>query len=239
MARITYYLNGVNLNTAGIVVESSTGLIEMPDLKPRKESDWAQMHGKIIDTARPYIKEREIKLNCAWLITTTGTINNVQAAMNYVRETLLNLGQQVRLVVKFPTLNNPLVYNVIQQKGVNFSWKFSGSDVLLKFTISLVEPQPCKAVLKYTAASASAQATLAFTVADGSTTFDIDWGDGTTDYDVAGTASGTPTTYSVSKTHTYTGAADTDYYIIVSGDVYKATITQGTNPNPVLLWTLK
>ena len=237
MERITYYLNGVSLNTAGIVVKSSTGLIEMPDLKPRKESDWAQMHGKIIDTARPYIKEREIKLNCAWMITTTGTISNVQAAMNYVRETLLNLGRQVRLVVQFPTsvMSNPLVYNVIQSKGVNFSWKFSGSEILLEFTISLVEPLPCKMVFKTQPATGTMGATVQFQVADGSTTFDIDWGDGSTDYDVSGTYASS--VYTLSKAHTYSTTGT--YYIIVSGDVAKASNIVTTGNNVTLLWTLK
>ena len=239
MQRITYYLNNVSLNAAGIGVKSAEGLIELPDLKERRKGDWKAMNGVVLDTARPFMKERTIKLNCAWLIQTNGTINNVQAAQKYVRETLLNYGQSVQLRVQFPTgvLANPLVYNVVQDKGIGFSWKFSGNDILLEFTIALIEPQPTKLVLQYKATTGNLEAALSFTAADGTTQFDIDWGNGSTDFDV--TATYASSVYTVSKTHVYTNTGT--YYIIVSGDIYKVNSVsqQGTNPNPKLLWTIK
>lgn len=234
MQRITYYLNGHSLNDTGIVVKAATGLIELPDLKERKKGDWKAMNGVVLDTARPFMKERSIKLECAWLIQPGAAIGNVQDAQKYVRETLLNYGQSVRLMVQFPTavLNKPLVYNVVQDKGVSFSWKYSGNDTLLQFTITLTEPQPCKMVL--ITDPDTDEATVKFSVADSTTQFDIDWGDGTIDYDVRGTGT---STYIVNKSHTYATAGT--YYIVVSGDIYQAGSVDTNNTNVTVLWTIK
>lgn len=391
MSRIVYKLNGYNLNSLGIIVKSADGLLDMPDLKKRKECDWADMHGKIIDTARPYFDIRKITLDCAWPIeprgcnlfpntetrhfslfgsptvtfadnqaveewdtekairatgtkgsnnnfgayqsttntkwgakqyvvsiyiknlgetkvaiaqngnstvrcvwepgeegrksflvgdtyttytmgfnfidpdgsedyefdfmywhpkieeggsatewtpnpadlgldvATEGGTFNIQTAEEMVREKLLALGQQVRLEVHFDDdiLVKPLIFNVIQDKGIAFGRKYSGSDVLLTFKVQLIEPQPCKKVLesKYTRGNNTRGTT---SVAITSTAmFDIDWGDGTTTYDVK---------TSTAVTHTYSGQGT--YYVIISGDV--AAITSLTLSNDLAeLWTLK
>lgn len=240
MQRITYYLNNVSLNAAGIVVKSAEGLIELPDLKERRKGDWKAMNGVVLDTARPFMKERNIKLNCAWLIQTNGTINNVQAAQKYVRETLLNYGQSVQLRVQFPTgvLANPLVYNVVQDKGIGFSWKFSGNDILLEFTIALIEPQPTKLVLKSTGESRPSSETTTghvghtrLTFNPNGAQFDIDWGDGNSTFDVYGTTAQT-------VWHAYSDTAD--HYVIVSGDIYTATFGTGYKSSDLTeLWNIK
>lgn len=239
MSRIVYYLNGNNMNDVGIVVKSSTGLLELPDIKERKSGDWAQMHGKVIDDSRPYLQERSITLNCAWLIKSGGTYN-VQSAQQYVRESLLNYGQKVQLRVHFPagmiptatTTNTerPLVYNVLQDKGISFSVNYSGNDALLTFDIKLIEPQPCKMVLvsKSTRGIMSISK-IGFNPNGG--LFTIEWGDGSVTYDVTGTTS-VESTHSYGNTHTY--------YAIVSGDIALLDTSALTLSNDFeLLWILK
>lgn len=394
MSRIVYKLNGYNLNELGIIVKSADGLIDLPELKKRKECDWADMHGKIIDTRRPYFEPRTITLDCAWPIeskgrnyiiapTTTGAtpdaarcsytydndtatyvieatnasffpqlivrnaipnyadlegktvtmsvsdivpsntntewriylqatksgetdvsrrlfqtskketftfptlgegwncglilrvaqsggsigdtltvsklklevgesvtnwtpapqdVNaevptesgtfNIQTAEKMIRENLLALGQQVRLEVHFDSkiLVKPLIFNVIQDKGITFGRKFSGADVLLTFKITLIEPQPCKIVLESKKTRGSytrTESSIGFT--PNGAVFDVDWGDGSTVYDI-GSGSTLPIT------HTY--SSDGTFYVIISGDV--AAITNLTKSNDFAeLWTLK
>lgn len=244
MSRIIYTLNGYNLNTLGIIVKSADGLIDLPELKKRQEFNWADMHGKIIDTRRPYFEPRTITLDCAWPIEAGGAYN-MQTAQQKIREDLLNMGEPVQLVVDLgltmvvhgQNVSRPLVFNVLQDKAVQFGRKYSGNTVLLTFKITLIEPQPCKAVLRHTAGNSTHTATLAFTVADNSTLFDVDWGDGAVTYDAKAAQSTSP--FSISLQHTYT--ANGTYYIVLQGDIANVgTISQtGSVPNPLLLWTLK
>lgn len=244
MSRIIYKLNGYNLNELGIIVKSADGLIDLPELKKRKECDWPDMHGKIIDTRRPYFEPRTITLDCAWPIEAGGAYN-MQTAQQKIREDLLNMGEPVQLVVDLgltmevhgQNVSRPLVFNVLQDKSVQFGRKYSGDTVLLTFKITLIEPQPCKAVLKHTAGNSTHETTLAFTVADNSTLFDVDWGDGSVTYDAKAAQSTSP--FSISLQHTYT--ANGTYYIVLQGDIANVgTISQtGSVPNPLLLWTLK
>ena len=397
MSRIVYKLNGYNLNTLGIIVKSADGLLDMPDLKKRKECDWADMHGKIIDTARPYFDARKITLDCAWpieprgrnlllgvtntsgqptarsctyacpnektitmtatdantnsqvyyvsmipnfaelagkevtfsiekviksnagtkpriyLYDNTGTTSkslyfnadtangysytftfpdipsgttsfgllvranesggggemavgdtvtyiglkleegnkatdwtpnpadlgldvateggtfNIQTAEEMVREKMLALGGLVRLEVHFDNdiLVKPLIFNVIQDKGITFGRKYSGSDVLLTFKIQLIEPQPCKMVLESKYSRNNNTRTTTSVAITSTAMFDVDWGDGTTTFDVK---------TSEAVTHTYSGQGT--YYVIISGDV--AAITSLTKSSDLdTLWTLK
>lgn len=392
MSRIIYKLNGYNLNELGIIVKSADGLIDLPELKKRKECDWADMHGKIIDTRRPYFEPRTITLDCAWPIeprgrnllinsyiaaarrgdstallpaqtgwsssfvsandvalmlvagetytisfdyevtaiqsgkefvqkwagfglysqndrwvaqlwdtqglntvgakahfsktftvsalpadtvmniytqrysdgtnqtivfsnlkiekgnkatdwtpapedigidvATEGGTFNIQTAEEMVREKLLLLGELVRLEVHFDSkiLVKPLIFNVIQDKGITFGRKFSGADVLLTFKITLIEPQPCKIVLESKKTRGSyTRATSSIGFTPNGAVFDVDWGDGSTIYDI-GSGSTLPIT------HAYSG--DGTFYVIISGDV--AAITNLTKSNDFAeLWTLK
>ena len=228
MSRIVYKLNGYNLNTLGIIVKSADGLLDMPDLKKRKECDWADMHGKIIDTARPYFDTRKITLDCAWPIAANGSYN-IQTAEQKIREDLLALGALVRLEVEFDSsiLAKPLIFNVIQDKGITFGRKYSGSDVLLTFKIQLIEPQPCKMVLESKYSRNNNTRTTTSVAITSTAMFDVDWGDGTTTFDVK---------TSEAVTHTYSGQGT--YYVIISGDV--AAITSLTKSSDLdTLWTLK
>lgn len=394
MSRIVYKLNGYNLNELGIIVKSADGLIDLPELKKRAEYNWPDMHGKIIDTRRPYFDTRKITLDCAWPIeprgcnlfpntetrhftlfgsptvtfednqtveewdtekairatgskgtssiygtyqsptnqhwgakqyvvsiyiknlgqtrvaitqngnstnrcvwevgeegrkffvvgnnntaynmgfnfidpdgsedyefdfmywhpkieegttqtewtpnpadlgldaATEGGTFNIQTAEEMVREKLLLLGELVRLEVHFDSkiLVKPLIYNVIQDKGITFGRKFSGADVLLFFKITLIEPQPCKIVLESKKTRGSyTRATSSIGFTPNGAVFDVDWGDGSTVYDI-GSGSTLPIT------HTYSG--DGTFYVIISGDV--AAITNLTKSNDFAeLWTLK
>lgn len=236
MGRIVYKLNGYNLNELGIIVKSADGLIDLPDLKERQSYDWEDMHGKIIDTRRPYFKERTITLNCAWPLELGGAYN-MQTAQQKIREDLLGMGELVRLQVEFDSIDKPLIFNVLQDKNVQFGRKYSGSAILLTFTLTLIEPQPCKMVLVSEGAKRpttegapnTGQTKISFSPLGA--TFDIDWGDGNTSYDVTGT--GIHRNY-----HTYTD--DADHYIIISGDIATALFTdQAFSSDITLLWTLK
>ena len=120
---------------------------------------------------------------------------------------------------------------------MQFGRKYSGDTVLLTFKITLIEPQPCKAVLMFEATANSRQTRLNFSLTDGNTVFDVDWGDGAVTYDAKAAQSTSP--FSISLQHTYT--ADGTYYIVLQGDIANVnTISQtGSVPNPLLLWTLK
>lgn len=243
MSRIIYKLNGYNLNELGIIVKSADGLIDLPELKKRKECDWADMHGKIIDTRRPYFEPRTITLDCAWPIEAGGAYN-MQTAQQKIREDLLKMGEPVQLVVDLgltkvvhgQNVSRPLVFNVLQDKAVQFGRKYGEGKLLLTFKITLIEPQPCKAVLRHTAGNSTHTTLLRFTVVDNSERYDIDWGDGTVTYDAQEDPE-TPNT--VILEHTYT--ANGTYYIVLQGDIANVnTISQtGSVPNPLLLWTLK
>lgn len=230
MSRITYKLNGVNLNELGIIVKSADGLIDLPGLKARKEYNWPDMNGRIVDTRRPYLDVRKITLDCAWPINASG-MYNIQSAEQKLREDVLKMGEMVRLEVVLSGMSNkPIVFNVLQNSGLSIDRTYSGDDVLLSFKIELLEPQPCKVVLVSKAADRSGRSKVAFNT--GGAIFDIDWGDGTTTYDVQG--SGTQTTY-----HTYESET-ADYYVVISGDIASATFNNSSYSSDLtVLWTIK
>lgn len=243
MSRIVYKLNGNNLNTLGIIVKSADGLIDLPEFKKRQEFNWADMHGKIIDTRRPFFEPRTITLDCAWPIE-AGSGYNMQTAQQKIREDLLNMGEPVQLVVDLglkmivdeTEISRPLVFNVLQDKAVQFGRKYSGDTVLLTFKLTLIEPQPCKTVLMFEATANSRQTRLNFSLTDGNTVFDVDWGDGSVTYDAKPSTTTTPP--SITLNHLYT--ANGTYYIVLQGDIANVSSFEQTETNnPIILWTLK
>lgn len=211
---LTYSLNALSFSSIGLYVAESEGVLDMPGQKEYFSVEWPDAHGLVLDLSRPRYKERVITLECAMVATGP---ENLQNQLNVLGQELRKPGTK-RLKIT-PGNAKPMVYEVYSSGAVTVKKKWRDGKIWARLTLTLTEPQPRKFV--YTATGAvSLTVTCPSPIA-------LYWGDGSSEY-VQGVAQ--------VKTHTYGGTTGTVYYLIVSGEIEAATITNLTNLT--LLWDI-
>ena len=219
VSQLEYYLNGVNFKEYGIRVESSAGVLDLPKLKTPASVEWPDYHGKVIDLSEKRYEEREITLNC-WL-KANGKMDFVEKVNAFI-ENFRQDGTQRLMISIHPT--KPLVYEVYNEDGVAPSKRWHDDKMIGTFTLKLKEPDPVKRVVRHQRlALSSATVTIAF---KSDKMVNINWGDGTVDYDVYGDHTGNN-----AITHTY----DTNgvYYIVMGGVIEDIT---DFSTSGILVW---
>lgn len=140
---VEYSFNGKKFRDFGVYVSASEGLLDKPKPKSRKTYDWAEYHGKVVDTTAPRYDERSITLHC-W--TYAESWHEMKAKVDDLLSELDKQGL-CRMLVEF---GKELVFDVYLAEGVEIKKKFSQGRTLGEFSIKLKEPNPIKKVLKYT-----------------------------------------------------------------------------------------
>ena len=211
---LNYTINALSFTSIGLYVAESEGVIDLPAPKEYFGVEWPDAHGLVLDLSRPRYKERVITLDCAMIATGP---ENLILQLNALNQELRKPGTK-RLRIN-PIGAKPLVYEVYSSGAVEVKKKWRDGKIWAQLTLNLTEPQPRKLV--YTATgTASLIITSPSPIA-------LYWGDGTSEY-VQGV--------SQTKTHTYGGSAGATYYLIVSGEIEAATLTNLTNLT--LLWDI-
>lgn len=143
MQIVEYSLNGKKFRDFGVYVSASDGLLDKPKPKTRKTYDWAEYHGKVVDTAKPRYDERSIELKC-WALG-----DNWQEMKNNIDELFSEFDKEglARLIVDF---GKELVFDVYLDSEISIDKKFSKGQTHGEFTLKLKEPNPIKKVLKLT-----------------------------------------------------------------------------------------
>ena len=148
MATVKFILNKMDLALFYKVhVTKASGLFSIPKLKERVSGDWSGNHGKIYDVSKPYFDERKITLDC--YIKGTSKIN-CYSLLNAFKLALISaeLKQLLVFVDGDSNLDNMLAFNVLlASEEINPSLEWDSEIPILKFSLPLIEPEPCKIVL--------------------------------------------------------------------------------------------
>lgn len=214
---VTYLLDGVDLRTYGVYVSDSDGLLSRPKMKQPNSMSWPNYHGEVVSLQKKYYEARAIKLNCFIKASDpTDFINKLNAFL-----ALFDKAWTRRLTVSVEA-NEPLVYEVYAEDGIEVKKEWNKSTMVGTFILNLKEPEPVKRVLKYTR-TADADKTVSITLTS-SKLLNIYWGDGSHTFDVSGT--------SQTRTHNYT--ANGTYYIVITGNIDEITSLTTTGK---IVWT--
>ncbi len=215
---VQYYINRTNFKDYGVYVAKSTGLVGMLDRKEGLTVDWDSYHGLVVDKKRPRYKERTITLECFV------EASSKQSFIDWVNMFMsqFDVEGDVELKVEFDGQDRPLVYEVYcpTSADVEKEWTYNSSTMVGTFTVKLVECEPVKRVLMHISANANSTSSITLT---STKLVNIYWGDGTTTFNVSGTA--------VTVTHTYVNAGS--YYIVMTGVIEDIT---NFSTNEIVVW---
>ena len=152
---VGYYVNGRDFKEFGVYVSSSKGLMGLLERKEGLQEDWGSRHGLMRSTSQtPRYRERTMTLEC--FIEAYSRANFVEQ-LNGFLEQFRGKGTK-RLLVQYSGTTKPLVYEVIQQTSVDpdKEWsKYNQGLMVGTFTLTLVEDDPVKMVLRQMATSDS------------------------------------------------------------------------------------
>lgn len=215
--RIIYELGGLNLNTADIVINSATGILDQPELKERKSQDWNEAHGLIIDRSAPRFKERNIALNFTFVAANSTTMTTTIASIsNALRSAGLKM-----LKITLPDLTDkPLIYYVALNGTIQYNRKYTGGAIVVNGTINLIEPEPQKKIYKATGKVAASLTTSS------TAPINVYFDEANIVFDVQG----------ASQTNSHTFTTNGDHYVVITGDIDNLTVNSVTNLTSV--WTL-
>lgn len=218
--RLEYYLDGQSLKDVFHVrVSDSRGVIDGLKMKSPFAVDFNDENGEFVDLVNPVFEPRDLSFDC-W-IKADGKSDFVDKV--HALETVFRNGGTHRLmIVTNPT--KPLVYEVYLPNGVAISKKWRDEVMIGTFTLNLREPEPVKRVLKHIVVNDASKTCQVKITSD--RFFNIYWGDGSADYDVAGTGE------EVTLTHEY--AANGDYYPIITGVIKEIT---NFSTNAIVVWS--
>ena len=140
MKAVIYSLNGQKLKDYKVYISESKGLLDKLKPKNRASYDWAEYHGKAVDTSPTKYEEREITLS-GWIEG-----ENWQEIKRNFDRLLSEFDKEglVRLVVDF---GDKLVFDVYLYDGVELNKNFSQGQTIGKFTLKMKEPNPIKKTL--------------------------------------------------------------------------------------------
>lgn len=224
LTKMAHSLNGKDLwEDLGIRVEQSRGLVGTPAMKDPQTADWPEYHGISIDLQQVRVVERKIELDC-WFIAPTR-----DAAIDKVAELSTEIrGSDLKRFV-FQGGARVIPYDVYFPEEFNPEIpKWVEGEIVVKFTLVMVEPSPVKKVLKFVRTS-DMNKTVIVNLNTNKKNFSIFWGDGTVTHNVR-TPSGAPPTQ---VDHEY--AVDGEYYITISGVVEKIT---NYSSNALQIWSI-
>lgn len=199
---VKYYLDGVDLKQYGVFVSNSVGLLSLPKLKSPLSVEWKDHHGIMVDLTKKYYKPREIKLNC--FIKASDNADLV-AKVNAFSSLFAKPNLRQLLVQVEPA--EPLAYMVYCEEDVEVNKTWTNGVVVGTFTLSLIEPEPIKRLVKFMRSSvATNTVNMQYTT---SKMVNIYWGDGLHTYDSSGVEEQVEHAYSANGT----------YYIVITGDI--------------------
>ena len=140
MKAVIYSLNGQKLKDYKVYISESKGLLDKLKPKNRASYDWAEYHGKAVDTSPTKYEEREITLS-GWIEG-----ENWQEIKRNFDRLLSEFDKEglVRLVVDF---GDKLVFDVYLYDGVELNKNFSQGQTIGRFTLKMKEPNPIKKTL--------------------------------------------------------------------------------------------
>ena len=210
---VLYKLDGVDFKNYGVFVSDSEGVVNRPKQKALTSVSWDNYHGEAVDLQHKYCEPREITLTCFIKAESKNDfINKVT-----VFEQLFDRQGTNRLVIE-ANPNKPLIYEVYCKDEIAISKKWSDTMMAGTFKLKLTEPEPVKRVLKYTrTGETNKTCSIVLTTVK---LVNIYWGDGISDFDIAGT--------NLTVTHNYT--ANGEYFPIITGciDEISAFTTNAT-----------
>lgn len=204
---IHYSLDGVDLGSYGIIVESSKGLFSKAAQKEVPQASWSDQDGNDAITSKALFKERTIELKCFAAKSSSSEF------MTTIESLMQVLGQPETHRLRVSGGSKPLVYQVYNPTEVGVTHEWLAGKLCGSFTLKLVEPEPVKMVI---------QASESITITINSVNLlNIYWGDGSYTYDVSGF---------VTKTHSYSKKGN--YEVIITGGIENAIITH----NGTTIW---
>lgn len=207
---VEYFVNGTNFKEFGVYVSASNGLVSQLERKEGLTEDWGMRHG--IQRNQNYVrfKERTITLEC--FIEASSRSAFVEW-LNHFYDQFRSRGTK-RLRVEYSGSTKPLLYEVTMQAPSDPDKQFGryNEDLMVgTFTITLVEDDPVKMVLRHIFSSSS-QNTASFTLTSVYPVI-VFWGDGTSEVVKAKS--------STTVSHTYSNAGE--YDIIIAGVIEEIT----------------
>ena len=191
---LSYKIDGVDFKTFSVYVSKSSGFVDALSMKEPQKIIWLGEHGEVIDLATPRYNAREITLEC--FIVASNKYDFLAKVKTFLAAFYKPDLRKLELIIS----SKPLIYMVYTPSALEVEKRWSDSQMIGTFKLSLREPQPIKRLLKITGTSAS----IAFTSVN---PINIYWGDGSKLLDAYGT--------SQTKTHTY--ATSGTYYILITG----------------------
>lgn len=206
---VEYYINGMNFKDFGVYVSKSNGLVGQLARKEGATAEYDTYHGLARDLNYLRYKERTVTLEC--FIEATSRSMFVEW-MDHFFEQFRKRGTQ-RLRVEYNGSTKPLVYEVTMQEGSDpeKTWGRYNEELMVgTFTLTLVEDDPVKMVLRHIAKDAGSETSFKVTTPRRLT---VAWGDGTFTQKVIGS--------DVEVAHTY--EAKGTYDIIIAGVVEDIT----------------
>lgn len=171
---VEYYVNGMNFKDFGVHVSKSNGLMGQLERKEGYNEDWGSRHGVMRNHNYVRYKERTITLECFLEASSRAAFVEWQ---NRFFEQFRQKGTQ-RLVVEYGGSTKPLVYEVTMQAGADpeKEWgRYNEGLMVGTFTLTLIEDDPVKIVLRHITAQSKSKATVQLTTYSPLAIF---WGDG-------------------------------------------------------------
>lgn len=203
---IKYYIDGVDFKQYGISVSKSSGITSKLKMKKREAFDWPEYHGQVVNLKKKRYDVRTIKLEC--FIDAGDHVDYINKLNAF--KAVFEKDETQRLVVDLEGCE-PLVYEVYVDDELDPAKTWNNGRMVSTFTLTLIEPDPVKRVLKYTRTSA-ADKTVSITFTS-TKMLNIHWGDGTRSFDVSGT--------SLTVTHDY--LTNGTFYIVIAGEIDSIT----------------
>lgn len=218
---VEYYIDGFNFKEFGVEVSQAKGLFDRLARKEVLNVEWDNYHGIVRDKKRPRYKERNITLEC--FIYASSRSAFVEWVQRFFAMFDGAGNHRLKCVPHLKT--KPLVYEVELLDGVNVekTWGQYNDDLMVgTFSLSLVEDEPVKRVLRHIGTTANTKASVTVT---SSKYLNIYWGDGTHTYNVSGTQ----------KTVEHTYEKPGEYDIIITGVIEDI---EAFSTNAIVIWDL-
>ena len=204
--QLTYSINGKPfIETWGIYVETSDGLLDRPAMKTPFSQDWPGHNGEVVDLEDKRVQPRDITLKC-WM-PCTSKLDFAEKWKDFCSQFEAN--GTLRLMVDIhPT--RPLVYEVYLREALNVSKKWNDKLFVATFTLKMREPDPVKRVVRFLVTDTSEEHYIKLKGLNGNM-LTVAWGDGAFTHNVYGDH----TANNTALKHTYTKSGV--HYAIVSG----------------------
>lgn len=218
---VEYFIDGYNFKDFGVEVSKADGLVDRLARKETLTAEWDNYHGIVRDKKRPRYKERQIKLDCfIYASSRTAFVEWVQRFFS-----MFDAAGNHRFKCVPHLKTKPLVYEVELHDSVSVdkTWGQYNDELMVgTFSITLVEDEPVKRVLRHIGTTANTIASVTVTSVK---YLNIYWGDGTHTYNVSGTQ----------KTVEHTYEEPGEYDIVITGVIEDI---EEFSTNAIVIWDL-